>query len=357
MPKILILVINPGSTSTKLSMFENQNEIYTETIHHDTDSLNSFSSIMDQQSFRYAIVKDFLVRNNIQIHKLSAVVGRGGLLKPIPSGTYRVNTIMIQDLKLATYGEHACNLGAILGDAISQEVHCPAYIVDPVVVDEMNPIARYSGHPMIQRKSIFHALNQKAVARQAANQLGKPYQDCQFIVAHLGGGISIGAHVKGQVVDVNNALDGEGPFSPERAGGVPAGDLISLCYSEQFDEKTIRKSLVGKGGLIAYIGTHDLREIQKKIEQGEPNVELVLKAMVYQICKEIGAMAAVMHGQIDAIVITGGIAYSNECVEAIKKQVSWISPIIVIPGEAEMDALAQGTFRVITGEEKEKEYV
>lgn len=354
---MLILVINPGSTSTKLALCYNLKEFSTETIHHDADTLRTYRSVMEQQSFRYFIIEQFCQSNKIQIQNINAVVGRGGLLKPISSGTYRVNASMIHDLKNAKYGEHASNLGAILADQVAKKANCPAYIVDPVVVDEMVPEARYSGHPIIQRKSIFHALNQKAIARRAALKLGKTYEDCRFIVVHLGGGISIGVHVKGRVIDVNNALDGEGPFSPERAGSVPAGDLIALCYSGRYKEEELRRKLVGSGGLTAYLGTNDLQEITSRIKQGDTEAELVLHAMNYQIAKNIGAMAAVLNGKVDAIVITGGVALSKVCIQTIKGYVSWIGPVLIFPGEAEMEALAEGVYRVLTGEDEEQVYL
>jgi len=352
-----ILVINPGSTSTKLALYQDRKEMCMEIIGHDDRELQSFRFVINQQSFRSAIIEKFIQRNKIRLQDIHAVVGRGGLLKPIASGTYRVNSQMIHDLKQAKYGEHASNLGAVLADQIAQRANCPAYIVDPVVVDEMSPEARYSGHPMLPRKSIFHALNQKAVARKAAQKLGVPYSACHLVVVHLGGGISIGAHAKGRVIDVNNALDGEGPFSPQRAGGVPAGDLITLCYSGQYQEKELRRMLVGSGGVTAYLGTHDLQEISSKIKKGDKKAELVLYAMIYQIAKDIGAMASVLQGHIDAIVLTGGVAFSESCVKAIKKHVSWIAPILVFPGEAEMEALAEGAYRVLTDEEKENSYL
>lgn len=357
MPKVFhILVINPGSTSTKLALFRNQLQINSETLRHDSAVLSQYSTIISQKDFRFQILESFLDQNRTSEVKFDAVVGRGGLLRPISSGTYRVNNIMIKDLEQARYGEHASNLGAILADAIARKVRCPAFIVDPVVVDELAPVARYSGHPVITRKSIFHALNQKSTARQAAMQIGKSYEQCRLIVVHLGGGISIGAHLNGQVIDVNNALDGDGPFSPERAGGLPAGDVIGLCFSGKYDEKTLRHMFVGEGGLVAYLGTHDLQEIKRKCKHHQKAAENILQAMVYQICKEIGAMSVVLQGQVDAIVITGGMAHSEDIASAIQKQISWIAQLILIPGEAEMEALAHGAYRVLTGEEKAKAY-
>lgn len=354
--ELYILVINPGSTSTKLAIFQNQLEIRTETLKHDFVTLSQYPSVISQKEFRLHILESFLGQNSKDLQSLDAVVGRGGLLKPISSGTYGVNEMMLEDLQQARYGEHASNLGAILADAIARKAHCPAFIVDPVVVDEMELVARYSGHPLITRKSIFHALNQKSTARKASDQIGKSYEQCRLIVVHLGGGISIGAHQNGRVIDVNNALDGDGPFSPERAGGLPTGDLIGLCFSGKYKEKTLRHMFVGEGGLNAYLGTHDLQEIKRKYKHHQKEAEIVLQAMTYQICKEIGAMGAVLQGRIDAIVITGGMAFSEELVTAIQNQVAWIAPVIVIPGETEMEALAQGAYRVLIGEEEAKVY-
>ena len=351
-----ILVINPGSTSTKIALFENRNPVQSVTERYDTDQLKAFSSVAEQKTFRQQAVDQFIEKNGPGAQGLSAVVGRGGLLKPVSGGTYRVNEIMLNDLERASYGEHASNLGAILAAQTAGHFQCPAMIVDPVVVDEMTSTARYSGLPSIQRKSIFHALNQKAVARKTAELLNKPYQACRLIVAHLGGGISVGAHDRGRVIDVNNALDGDGPFTPERAGGLPAGDLIGLCYAGRQDEKTLRNSLVGNGGLNAYLGTHDIELILRGEVASGYNAAEVLDAMMYQVAKEIGALATVLQGQVDAIVLTGGMAYVDELVEKIRVRCAWIAPVKVFPGEMEMEALAMGAYRVLTGEEEALEY-
>jgi butyrate kinase len=351
-----ILVINPGSTSTKLSFFENETEIFAETIMHSSESLKNFNKIMEQYKFRLKVILDFLKIKNVNINNIDAVVGRGGLLKPMPSGTYRVNKKMINQLQKGIYGDHASNLGALLAYQIAQHNNIPAYIVDPVVVDEMEDIARLSGIPQLPRKSIFHALNQKAVARRAAFDLGKNYQGVNLIVVHMGGGISVGVHKRGRVIDVNNALNGEGSFTPERSGTVPVGDLVQLCFSGKYSQSEIMAMIKGKGGLVAYLNTNNVVEVIKKIKEGNQKAKLILEAMAYQISKQIGESATVLKGNVDAIVLTGRISYSNYVVEMIKDRVSFISLVMVYPGEEEMLALAQGALRVLSGKEEEREY-
>jgi len=351
-----ILVINPGSTSTKLSFFENETEIFAETLMHSSESLKNFNKIMEQYKFRLKVILDFLKKKNIDINNIDAVVGRGGLLRPLPSGTYRINKKMINELQKGIYGEHASNLGAPLAYQIAQYNNIPAYIVDPVVVDEMEDIARLSGIPQLPRKSIFHALNQKAIARRAAFDLGENYQDVNLIVVHMGGGISVGVHQRGRVVDVNNALNGEGPFTPERSGTVTAGDLVQLCFSGKYSQSEIMAMIKGKGGLVAYLNTNSVVEVIKKIKEGDQKAKLILEAMAYQISKQIGESATVLKGSVDAIVLTGAISHSNYVVEMIKDRVSFISLVMVYPGEEEMLALAQGALRVLSGEEEEREY-
>ncbi len=351
-----ILAINPGSTSTKIAIFDDEKPIIETTLRHPAEEINKFEKIYDQYEFRKNVILDTLNEKEINLTKLDAVVGRGGLLKPIKGGTYEVNHKMTQDLKAGVLGEHASNLGGVLAHEIASKLNIPSFIVDPVVVDEMDDVARISGMPEIKRKSIFHALNQKAVARRAAVELGKSYGELNLIIAHLGGGISVGAHMKGRIIDVNNALDGEGPFSPERAGGLPVGDLAKLCFSGKYTLDEIKKKIKGQGGLVAYLGTNDGREVVKMIESGNNKAELVYKAMAYQVAKEIGSCAAVLKGQVDAVVITGGIAYDEMFVNWIKERVAFIGDIKVYPGEDEMIALAQGGLRVLKGEEKAQEY-
>jgi butyrate kinase len=351
-----LLIINPGSTSTKIAIFDNEKPVMETTLRHTNEELAPYKTVADQFEFRKNVILNTLTQNDINITKLSGVVGRGGLLKPMEGGTYKVNDTMLEDLKLAAMGQHASNLGAIIANQIAMQLNIPAFIVDPVVVDEMDEIARISGMPEIERISIFHALNQKAVARRAAKDLGKAYEDINLIVAHLGGGISVGAHRNGRIVDVNNALDGEGPFSPERTGSLPVGGLIKLCYSGKYTIDELKKKIVGNGGLMAYLGTNDGREVEKMIHNGNKEAELVYKAMAYQVAKEIGACAAVLEGKVDAVCMTGGLAYDKALIGWIKERVEFIGDIKVYPGEDEMIALAEGGLRVLRGEEQAKEY-
>ncbi|AEH51881.1 butyrate kinase [Pseudothermotoga thermarum] len=353
-----LLVINPGSTSTKLAIFEDENLVLSETIRHSVEELSQYQRIFDQYDFRKRVILDFLTKSGYSIKDFSAIVGRGGLLRPIPSGTYEVDEKMLEELREARYGEHASNLGAVIAHELAQLAGVKAYIVDPVVVDEMQPVARISGHPDFRRKSIFHALNQKAVARKAAESLGKTYEEVNLIVAHMGGGISIGAHVKGKVVDVNNALDGDGPFTPERSGTLPLTQLIDLCFSGKYSKEWILKRIKGNGGLVAYLGTNSGLEVQERISKGDKEAELVYRAMAYQIAKWIGKMAAAMKGEVDAIVLTGGLAYDERyLVPWLKEYVSFIAPVMVFPGGDEEKALALGALRVLRGQEKAKSYL
>ena len=351
-----ILAINPGSTSTKIAIFDNEKPVMETVLRHQTEEINKYEKISDQYAFRKNMILDTLNENEINITKLSAVVGRGGLLKPIQGGTYEVSERMLEDLKIGVLGEHASNLGGILANEIAKQLNIPAYIVDPVVVDELEEVARISGMPEIPRISIFHALNQKAVARIAARELGKTYETSNIIVAHLGGGVSVGAHKQGRVVDVNNALDGEGPFSPERAGGLPVLDTARLCYSGKFSIEEIKKKLKGKGGLVSYLGTNDGREVNKMIQNGDKKALLIYQAMAYQVAKEIGSCAAALKGKVDCIALTGGIAYDKDFVKWISDKVSFIAPVKVFPGEEEMAALSEGALRVLRGEEEARIY-
>jgi len=353
-----ILAINPGSTSTKISVFDDLKEIFTQTIRHSADELSDFDRIIDQYEFRKKILIDILENENIPVKSLSVVVGRGGLLKPIPGGVYKVNDILIEDLRKEILGEHASNLGGILADCIAREAgkNVDAFIVDPVVVDELDDIARPSGCPQLPRISIFHALNQKAVARRFAREQGKKYEDFNLIVVHLGGGITVGAHRKGKVIDVNNGLDGEGPFSPERAGTVPIGALIKLCYSQKYQLHEVRKMITGKGGLVAYLGTNNANEVEKRIIEGSKKDSRIYESMAYQIAKDIGAYSTVLKGQVDAILLTGGLAHSEVLTNWIKDRISFIAPVHVFPGEDEMQALAEGVYYAMNGELEIREY-
>lgn len=351
-----MLVINPGSTSTKIAVFEDNNIVFSETLRHTVEELSSYEHVRDQYEFRLNIILDALNKNNIDINCFSAIVGRGGLLKPIEGGTYKVNKKMIEDLSSIENGEHASDLGGLLAYGIAEKIGVEAYIVDPVVVDELQDVARISGMKDIERISIFHALNHKAVARRHAKEKGKRYEDMNLIVAHLGGGVSVGAHYKGRVIDVPNALDGEGPFSPERAGGLPVGELVKLCYSGKYAYEEIRKKIVGKGGLVSYLDTNSALDVSERIKEGDEYARLIYYAMAYQVAKEIGACAAVLKGQVDGILLTGGVAYDKMFTDWIVEMVSFISDVYVYPGEDELTALAEGTLRVLKGEEAAKEY-
>mgnify|MGYP000998558125 CR=1 FL=1 len=352
-----ILTLNPGSTSTKVALFEDDAELWSDTQRYDVDVIHSYAGVMDQEEFRLEAIRDALERHDTPIASLDAVVGRGGLLKPIPGGTYLVGPTMIEDLKSCRWGSHASNLGAPLAARLASEAgHDRAFIVDPVVVDELVPEARLSGIPEIERRSIFHALNQKAVARRAARDLGKAYEEVNLVVAHMGGGISVGAHEAGRVIDVNNALDGEGPFSPERAGSLPAGEFMKLCFSGTYNLDQVMKKLVGKGGLVAHLGTNDLREVVRRVDEGDAKAAMVFEAMAYQVSREIGSRAAALKGRVDAVILTGGLAYSTRFTDLIASRVAFIAPVRVYPGEDESAALAEGALRVLRGEEEPRKY-
>jgi len=351
-----ILVVNPGSTSTKIAIYQNLNEILTENIHHKIEDLARFNKASDQDLYRMEIIIRVLREKSIDLNSIQAVVGRGGLLRPIQGGTYEVNDQMVADLKRGLMGDHPSNCGGLIAYAISKSLECEAYIVDPVVVDEMDAIAKISGMPLIERKSIFHALNQKAVGRDIAKQLNKPYEEINLIVAHMGGGITVGCHSKGRVVDVNNGLDGDGPFSPERSGGVPIGDLIKACFSGEYTLKEMKKLVKGHGGMVAYLGTHDIRIVEEKIEKGDPKAKQVYEGMAYQISKEIGAAATVVSGKVDGIILTGGLAHSTRFTSLVKERIQFIGPVFILPGEQEMKALAMGALRVLSGAETTKTY-
>ena len=352
-----ILGINPGSTCTKIGVYEDETQLFEKTLRHPTEEIAKYASIVDQKDFRKSMILDMLKENSFDVTTLDVVVGRGGLLKPIPGGTYAVSDALLQDLIIGKQGQHASNLGGILAKEIGDSIGVPSYIVDPVVVDELCDVARLSGVPELPRISIFHALNQKAVAKRYAKEHGVPYDSLNLIVAHMGGGVSVGAHRNGQVVDVNNTLDGDGPFSPERSGGVPAGALIKMCFSGKYSEKEVYKKINGNGGTNAYLGTNDMREVQRRaFEDGDEKALLVLEAFTYQVAKDIGAMSAVLKGKVDQIILTGGIAYGPAVVERIRERVSHISDVTVYAGEDELLALTQGALRVITGEETAKEY-
>ncbi|MEJ2209768.1 MAG: butyrate kinase [Anaerolineae bacterium] len=358
-----LLVINPGSTSTKVAVYEDEQPLFVETLRHSSDALAAFGHVLDQYDFRLRAIDRMLDERGIDPASLSAVVGRGGLLRPIPSGTYRVTERMQAELSVRDKErEHASNLGALLAAEIAGRAGIPAFIVDPVCVDEFDEIARISGLPEIERRSLSHALNLKAVSRRAAADLHLPYTTLNLVVVHLGGGISVTAHRRGRMVDVNQALDGTGPFSPERSGGLPVGDVARMCYGvapyEAYDlsYEQMFKKIAGRGGLVAHLGTNSAVEVEERIAAGDERARLIYEAMAYQIAKEIAAMAAVLKGQVDAIVITGGVAHSEMLVGWIRERVSWIAPLLIYPGEDEMLALAQGALRVLRGEEEARAY-
>ncbi len=353
-----ILSINPGSTSTKIAIFRNLDEEFTFTIRHSIEELRRYDRIFDQYDFRKQVIIEAIEEANIDIRNINAVVGRGGLVRPIPSGVYRVNTKMLEDLRNELYGEHASNLGAILAYEIAKVIgpNVPSFIADPVVVDELDEIARISGHPELPRVSIFHALNQKAVARRFAREQKKRYDELNLIVVHLGGGITVGAHKNGRVIDVNNGLDGEGPFSPERSGTLPAGQLARLCFSGKYTYIDIRKMITGRGGIVAYLGTNSAIDVEKRIAQNDDRAKLIYQAMAYQIAKEVGAASTTLKGNVDAILITGGLANSLSLVDWIKERISFIAPIFVYPGEDEMFALTECVFYALKGDTQIRDY-
>ena len=358
-----ILAINPGSTSTKIAVYDDEQEILSKTLRHSSEEISKFEKITDQFGFRKNIITDELKNAGIPIDTINMVVGRGGLVKPIPSGVYEVNDELKQDLIACRQGEHASNLGGLIADDIAQDINkqngnkaVKAVIVDPVVVDELQDVARISGHPLFKRISIFHALNQKAIGRQHAKKLNKKYEDLNLIIAHMGGGISVGAHCKGKVIDVNNALDGEGPFSPERSGTLPAGQLAKLCFSGKYTYKEICTIIKGKGGLVGHVGTNSAIDLDNKASVGDEKFILIRNAMAYQVGKTIGEMAAALKGDVDGILITGGIAYSKYIVKYITDMVSFIAPVTAYPGEDEMAALALNGLMVFRGELKIKSY-
>jgi len=350
------LIINPGSTSTKIGVFEDETLLFEETLRHSTEEIAQYASIVDQKDFRKEIITNLLKEKDFDINSLNMVVGRGGMLKPIPGGTYAVTDDLLEDLKIGKQGQHASNLGGILAREIADSIGVPSYIVDPVVVDELCDIARYSGVPELPRTSVFHALNQKAVAKRYAKESGKPYDSLNLIVVHMGGGVSVGAHENGRLIDVFNALDGDGAFSPERAGGAPVGALIKMCFSGQYTEKEIYKKFVGNGGFNAYLGTNDMRDVEKMVNDGDAKAKEIRDAFIFQVSKDMGSMACVLNGKVDQIVVTGGIAYDKGVVAGLKERCEWIAPFTVYPGEDELLALVQGGLRVMNGEEEAMKY-
>jgi len=352
-----VLVINPGSSSTKIAVYQNYTPLFLKSINHSIEQLRKFNKISDQYEFRKEIILKELEHAEIDLKSITIVIGRGGLTKPVESGIYEVNDAMRKDLMEGYLGEHASNLGGLIAyDLANSMPNARALIADPVVVDELQDVARIAGHPKFKRYPIFHALNQKAIARSYAQSHDQLYEELNLIVAHLGGGISVGAHFKGRVIDVNNALDGEGPFSPERSGTIPAGQLANLCYSGEYGFDEIKKMIIGEGGLIAYLGTNDAYKVELRARAGDNEAKIIQDAMSYQVGKAIGEMAVVLKGIVDAILLTGGIANNSMVTDYIKIMVKFIAPVIVYPGEDEMKALAQNAIRIIRGEVQCKEY-
>lgn len=355
---VRIIAINPGSTSTKIAVYIEETPVLVKNIVHSKEDLDRFERITDQFQYRKDLIWNVLKEAEIRIDLVRAIVGRGGLVKPIESGVYLVNDRLKEDLINSPMGaEHASNLGGLIADDLARSLpNAIAYIANPVVVDELDEIARFSGHPLLPRVSVFHALNQKAVARQHAKSVMRKYEDMNLIVVHLGGGITVGAHKKGRVVDVNQGLDGDGPFSPDRTGSLPVGALIRLCYSGKYTEKQVLKMNKGEGGLVAYLGTNSAYEVEQKMMNGDEQAKLVYEAMAYQVAKEVGSMYAVLRGEVDGILITGGVAHSKWFVNQISERVYKMAPIHVYPGEDEMRALAFNGLRVIKGETEAKIY-
>ncbi len=352
-----ILVINPGSTSTKIAVYDGTRSVFLKSIKHSLEQLAKYDKISDQYEFRKEVILNELIHAEVVIEEIDAVVGRGGLVKPIESGVYEVNEALKEDLRRGVMGEHASNLGGLIADDIAKSLpKAKAFIADPVVVDELEDVARITGLPDMPRRSVFHALNQKAVARSFAASRDKKYEDINVIVAHMGGGITVGAHRKGRVIDVNNGLDGYGPFSPDRAGTLPTGTLVDACYSGKYTHEEMRARIQGKGGLVAHLGTNEVFEVEQMIESGDKHAKLVLEAMAYQISKAIGGAATVLKGLVNGILLTGGIAHSDFVVDYIKARVSFIAPVIVYPGEDEMKALAENAQNALGGEVEIKEY-
>ncbi len=356
--KYRILAINPGSTSTKIAVYDDKENIFTKVLRHDPVELDKFGGIIEQYEFRKKLVMEAMVENNVDPKTLEAVVGRGGLVRPVAGGTYQVNEKMLSDLKdPTTWGRiHASNLGAFIADSIGKDFGIPAFIVDPVTVDEFEDLARISGIPQIERKSLFHALNIRYLAHLQAEKMGKKLEESNFIAVHMGGGITVAAIKNGKVVDVNNALLGMGPFSPQRAGALPIGDLLDMAYSGEYTKKELTSMLAKNAGWMAYLGTDSGIEVCDRIKAGDEKAKLIHDAMCYQVAKEMGASAAVLNGKVDAIIMTGGLVYGDLLVDEIRKRTEWIAPIHLYPGEKEMEALSQGGARVLKGEEEAHQY-
>jgi len=353
-----ILVINPGSTTTKIAIYNNRKETFLINVKHDKEVLQKFDRIFDQYEYRKNMISEILENSGFDLRRMDIIVGRGGLFKPIAGGVYKVNEAMLRDVQ-NPMGEHESNLGGVIAYELAKEAgsHVPAIIVDPTCMDEMEEIARISGMPELPRRSFLHALNQRVIGRKYAKEINKRYEDINVIVVHMGGGISCGAHCKGRIIDVNNGLNGDGPMSPERSGGLPVGQLVDLCFSGKYNRNEIMKKIKGNGGLYAYLNTSDAIEIEKRIENGDKYALLVYEAMCYQVAKEIGALGTVLKGEVDGILLTGGLAFGKMIVDYITERVQHIGPVKIYPGEGEMEALAMNGYLVLTEEIMVKEYV
>ena len=349
-----ILAVNPGSTSTKISVSDDESLIFEATINHSREELKKYRRISDQYEMRKDLVVEEVRRHGLEV-KFDAIIGRGGLSKPVKSGVFRVNDQMVEDQRKALH-QHACDLGCIIAHEIAGEVGCPSFVADPGVVDELAPEAKISGSPLLPRYCIWHALNQKAIARRHAKAQGKRYEDMNLIICHLGGGISIAAHERGLAIDANNALDGEGPFSPERAGSLPAADLIRLCFSGRYTQDQLIKRVSGEAGIIAHLGTNDMIEVERWIEHCDKHAELILNAMIWNVAKCIAAEGAVLKGKVDAILLTGGLARSEYITDRVRERVEFIAPVYIYPGQDEMKALTENALAVLRGERKAMDY-
>lgn len=354
---VRILAINPGSTSTKFAVYFDSECVLKKTIRHSFDELFQYKNIVDQFDFRKGLIIDALMEEGIEVDSIKYIIGRGGLTYPVESGVYEVNNDMLRDVRLGVMGQHASNLGPLLADYIALQIPgARAFIADPVVTDEMEEVARIAGHEKFERRSIFHALNQKATARLHAEKTGRKYEELNLIVAHLGGGISVGAHKKGRVVDVNNALNGEGAFSPERAGTLPTGQLIEICFSGKYSRSEVERMIVGEGGYVSYLGTNNAKEVEQMAESGNQKARLIQEALFYQTAKMIGEMAVVLEGKVDAILLTGGLAFNRHLEKYIQQKTGFLAPVFTYPGEDELHALAMNALRVARGEIQPKTY-
>jgi butyrate kinase len=352
-----ILAINPGSTSTKFAVYFNTKCVLNKTIRHSMDELLRYKNIIDQFDFRKALIIDAIVEEGIEVDSIKYVIGRGGLTYPMESGVYRINHQMIKHAREGVFGQHASNLGPLMADYIALQIpNAQAFIADPVVTDELEDVARIAGHPKFERRSIFHALNQKATARLHAKKMKTDYEELRLIVAHLGGGISVGAHKYGRVIDVNNAFDGEGAFSPERSGTLPVGQLIDICFEGKYSKDQIQRMVVGEGGFVGYLGTNNAKEVEDRVKSGELKASLVQEALFYQVAKMIGEMAVVLEGKVDAILLTGGLAFNKSLEKYVKIKAGFLAPVFIYPGEDELKALAMNALRVAKGEVEVREY-